>query len=141
MSTSVTAVRPRPGLWSSASADAAERRMRRGVYVTYGLLFFNTLTFFPGLSIVHIPSFIGKGLAQAALPAALLMALSLNRKLVVRPNVFLCLVCLLVLTTFVTAIDPQHLSNVFRTFRLAGYVVALWLLTPWWGRRDMLLVR
>jgi hypothetical protein len=30
---------------------------------------------------------------------------------------------------------------VFRTFRLAEFVVALWLLTPWWGRRDMLLLR
>ena len=24
---------------------------------------------------------------------------------------------------------------------MAGFVAALWLLTPWWGRRDLLLVR
>ena len=29
----------------------------------------------------------------------------------------------------------------YRTFRLAEFVAALWLLTPWWGRRDMLLLR
>ena len=29
----------------------------------------------------------------------------------------------------------------YRTFRLAEFVAALWLLTPWWGRRDLLLFR
>ena len=31
--------------------------------------------------------------------------------------------------------------RLYRTFRLAEFVAVLWLLTPWWGRRDMLLVR
>jgi O-antigen ligase len=141
MSAPVTAVRPQRGLPLRASADATERRIRRRIYVTYGLLFFNTLTFYPGLSVLHIPSIVGKGLAQAALPVALLMALSLNRKLIVRPNVFLCLVSLLVLGSLIAALQPQHVSTVFRTFRLAGFVAGLWLLTPWWGRRDLLLVR
>jgi hypothetical protein len=30
---------------------------------------------------------------------------------------------------------------VYRTFRLAEFFAVLWLLTPWWGRRDLLLVR
>jgi hypothetical protein len=30
---------------------------------------------------------------------------------------------------------------VYRTFRLAEFVTVLWLLTPWWGRRDLLLIR
>ena len=42
---------------------------------------------------------------------------------------------------FVTALQPQHFGTVYRTFRLAEFVAALWLLTPWWGRRDLLLVR
>jgi hypothetical protein len=141
MSASVTAVRPRRSLSSRTPADVTERRIRRRIYVTYGLLFFNTLTFYPGLSVVHIPSIVGKGLAQAVLPVALLMALSLNRKVIVRPNVFLCLVSLLVLGSFIAALQPEHFSTVFRTFRLAGFVAGLWLLTPWWGRRDLLLVR
>jgi hypothetical protein len=41
----------------------------------------------------------------------------------------------------VTTLQPQGLSTVYRCFRLAAFVVALWLLTPWWGRRDLLLVR
>src|SRR5579862_394069 len=140
MSTSVTAVRPR-SLASRASADAAERRTRRRFYLTYGLLLFNTLTFYPGMSVLHFPGVVGKGLQQGALPLALLLALSLNRRLIIRPNVFLCLVSLLVLGSLITILQPEHLGAMFRVFRLAEFVAALWLLTPWWGRRDLLLVR
>jgi len=38
-------------------------------------------------------------------------------------------------------LQPQHVGTIFRTFRLVGFVVCLWLLTPWWGRRDLLLLR
>jgi O-antigen ligase len=141
MSASITAVRPRRGILLGASADTAEHQIRRRLYITYGLLFFNTLTFYGGMSVLHIPGIVGKGLAQGVLPVALIMALSLNRKVVLRPNVFLCLLTVLVLTSFIAVLQPQHLSSVFRTFRLAGFVAGLWLLTPWWGRRDMLLVR
>jgi hypothetical protein len=141
MSATVTAVRPRRGLTSRASADATDRRVRRRIYITYGLFYFNTLTFYSGMSVLHIPGIVGKGLQQGALPAALLMALSLNRKIVVRPNVFLCLVSLLVLGALITTLQAQHLGEVFRFFRLAEFAVGLWLLTPWWGRRDLLLVR
>jgi O-Antigen ligase len=105
------------------------------------MLVFNTMTFYPGVSFIHIPSAVGKGLSQATLPVALLVIISLNRRGVIRPNVFLCLVSLLVLGAFFATMQPQHFGTIYRTFRLAGYVGALWLLTPWWGRRDMLLVR
>jgi hypothetical protein len=141
MSSYAVLTRPRRGIAPAAPPDTIERRMRRRFYITYGLLFFNTLTFYPGLSVVHIPSAVGKGLAQAVLPVALVMALSLNRKAIIRPNVFLCLVSLLVLGSFIAALEPQHFSTVLRTLRLAGFVAGLWLLTPWWGRRDLLLVR
>ena len=80
MSATITAVRPRRSLASRTSADATERRIRRRIYITYGLLFFNTLTFFSGTSVMHIPGVVGKGLQQGALPVAVLMALSLNRR-------------------------------------------------------------
>ena len=105
-----------------ASAEARERRVRRRIYITYGLLFFNTLTFYTGISILHIPSTVGKGVAQAALPVALLMALSLNHKVILRPNVFLCLVSLLVLGALITSLQPQHFGTVLRTFRFAEFV-------------------
>jgi len=92
-------------------------------------------------ALVHIPGAIGKGLTQGALPVALLVALTINRKIVLRPNVFLCLAFLLATEAVVTALQPHSFGTVYRTFRMVEFVAALWLLTPWWGRRDLLLVR
>jgi hypothetical protein len=132
---------PRRGIWPAAAPQTDERRLRRRVYLAYAVLFCNGLTFYPGYSFLPIPGSVGKAIAQSMLPLALVLALSLNRKIMLRPNVFLCLVTLIVLGAFLTAMQPQHFGTVFRTFRLAGFVVALWLMTPWWGRRDLLLVR
>jgi O-antigen ligase len=137
---SVIALRRRPGVSSLDSAEARARSVRRGVGVAWALLYFNTLTYVPG-GLLHVPSHIGKALAQAALPLALLVALTVNPKMRLRPNVFLCIVSLFVLDTVITCTAGPHLGEVFRTFRLAEFVAALWLLTPWWGRQDMLLLR
>lgn len=141
MSSSATLIRPRRRILPAAPPLTGERLVQRRVYLAWALMFLNALTWYQGYSFIHVPGIIGKGVAQAALPAALLVILSLNRKLVVRPNVFLCLVTLIVLGAFVPALQPQHFGTILRTFRLAGFVVGLWLLTPWWGRRDLLLVR
>jgi O-Antigen ligase len=141
MSSSATVVRPKRGILLAAPPLTSERLIRRRVYLTWGLLYFNTLTFFPELSLIHLPSSVGKGLAQATLPLALLCALSVNRRVLVRPNVFLCLVSLIALETVLTTLQPQHVGTIYRTARLIGFVVCLWLLTPWWGRRDLLLLR
>jgi hypothetical protein len=97
------------------------------------------MTFVPG-ALLHIPSIVGTGLTQGALPLALLVALTVNPKVRLRPNIFLCLVCLLLVDTVITCTSAQHLGTVYLTFRLAEFVTALWLLTPWWGRDDMLLL-
>src|SRR5262249_16605173 len=53
-----------------------------------------------------------------------------------------CLVGLLVIEAIVTAMSAQFpRGTAYRTFRLAEFAVVLWLLSPWWGRRDLLLVR
>jgi hypothetical protein len=144
MTYSRVAFRPRQGvrlLTQAQAGERLERSVRVRVGVAWGLLFFNTLTFFPQVSFIPIPGTIGKAIAQAALPAALLVALSVNPKVIVRPNVLLCLVSLLVVGAVLPMLQPQSFGIVFRTFRMAGFVAGLWLLTPWWGRRDLLLVR
>jgi hypothetical protein len=137
---SAIALRRRPGVTSLDSAETRALSVRRRVGVAWALLFFNTLTYSPG-GLLHLPNHVGKGLAQAALPLALLVILTVNPKLRLRPNVFLCLMSLLVLDTVITVTAGPHLGELYRTFRLAEFVAALWLLTQWWGRRDMLLVR
>ncbi|HEY1822523.1 MAG TPA: hypothetical protein VGG83_21570 [Trebonia sp.] len=141
MSTATTVLRPRRGILLTAPPLTSERLIRRRLYLTWGLLYFNTLTFFAHVSFIPIPSAVGKGIQQAALPLALLCALSLNRKVLLRPNVFLCLVSLIALETILTTLQPQHVGTIYRCARFVGFVVCLWLLTPWWGRRDMLILR
>lgn len=128
--------RPAPAL---SPAEMHARSVRRRVGVAWGLLILNCLTYYG--SAIHIPNTLGKVIQQGALWAALLVALTVNRRVVVRPNVFLCLVSLLVIEAMVTTLHPQYVGTVYRFVRLAGFVAVLWLLTPWWGRRDLLLVR
>jgi hypothetical protein len=141
MSSSVTALRSYRGAVPLDPAEARDRSVRRRVNVVWGLLYLDTLTFVHGTSLLPIPNIVGKGLTQGALPLAIVVALTVNPKVKLRPNVFLCIVCLLVLDTVITSMQPQHLGTLYRTFRLAEFVAALWLLTPWWGRSDMLLFR
>ena len=138
MSTSVAALRPGRGV-PLPVAEARDRSVRRRIGIVWGLLVLNVMGYTGAL--VHIPGVIGKGITQGALPVALLVALTINRKIVIRPNVFLCLVLLLAAEAIVTALRPQAFGTVYRTFRMVEFVAALWLLTPWWGRRDLLLVR
>ena len=138
MSTSVAALRPGRGV-PLPVAEARDRSVRRRIGIVWGLLVLNVMGYTGAL--VHIPGAIGKGVTQGALPVALLVALTINRKIVIRPNVFLCLVLLLAAEAIVTALRPLAFGTVYRTFRMVEFVAALWLLTPWWGRRDLLLVR
>jgi PST family polysaccharide transporter len=137
---SVAVLRPAWGFSRPATAAARrERLVNRRAAIAWSLLILNVLTYYGTL--VHVPSGFGKLITQGALPAALLVALTANRRVIIRPNVFLCLVSLLVVEAIITSLEPQHFGTVYRTFRLAEFVVALWLLSPWWGRRDLLLVR
>ena len=141
MSSYVTALRPHLGALPLNPAQARERSILRRINVAWGLLFLNTMTFVAGYSVLGIPSKVGKGIAQGALPLAILVLLTVNPKVKVRPSVFLCMLGALAVDAVLTATQSPHLGTYFRTFRLAEFVVALWLLTPWWGRRDLLLLR
>jgi hypothetical protein len=129
-----------PGTLQMNPAQARERSVRRRISAAWGLLYLNTLVY-TNLSILHLPSKIGQVITQGALPLAILLILTVNPKLRVRPNVFLCLMSLLVLGTILADTVPQSFGSVYRTVRFAEYIAALWLLTPWWGRRDMFLLR
>lgn len=129
-------------------ADTMDRSVRWRIGVAWLLLFLNTLTFYPGTwtgqhLVLPIPHRVGELITQGALPAALLVVLTVNRRLLIRPNVFLCLLSLLITGAIISALGHQggQVGTMYRTLRFAGFVVTLWLLTPWWGRRDMLLLK
>jgi O-Antigen ligase len=140
MSSYATVLRPSRGRPLLAPAEERERWVRRRVGTVWGLLVLNTITY--SGAVVHIPSVVGKGITQGALPVALIVALAANRRVIIRPNVFLCLVSLLALEAILTCTQAQFfVGAIYRTFRLAEFVAVLWLISPWWGRRDLLLVR
>src|SRR5215475_4625598 len=86
--------------------EAHERSIKRRVGLAWGLIVFNVLTFYPGFSFIPIPSMVGKLITQGALLAGLFAVLSVNRRLIVRPNIFLCLVSLLAIEAMVTTLQP-----------------------------------
>jgi hypothetical protein len=140
MSTSVVRLRRYPGVLRLDAAATKERSILRRVKAAYALLFFNTLSYAPG-GVIDLPSKVGKALPNGALPLALLVALSVNPKIKLRPNVFLCVVGLLVADAILTASQQTHVGTDYRTVRFIEFFIGLWLLTPWWGRSDMMLFR
>jgi O-antigen ligase len=132
--------RPRPG--AMTEAQAYDRWVKRKVEIVWALLFLNVLTWSPKVSIFPVPSSVGKVITQAVLPVALFVALTANRRVKLRPSVFLCLVSLLALEAVLTCLNAQYLrGTAYRTFRFGEFAATLWLLSPFWERRDMLLAR
>lgn len=140
---SVEALRARP--FSRAKglvgADARDRWLQRRVWATWGLLTFNVLPFGSG-SLIPIPATVGKIFPQLSLIVAVVLALTCNKKMAIRPSVFMVLVSLLALECVLTEFFAEYPTGTgFRTSRFILFVVVMWLLTPYWGREDMLLVR
>ncbi|WP_328521983.1 O-antigen ligase family protein [Kribbella sp. NBC_00359] len=141
MSTEVAG--PKLGAAVGRRLVAPERRRRRRVQLVWALLVLNVMTFFPGAPhIIPIPGSVGKLIAQSSLVVALMVVLTVNRPARIRPSVYMFLAGLLAAEALVASIRAEFLFGaLFRTSRLFLFVLVLWLLTPWWTRRDLLLVR
>jgi hypothetical protein len=140
------ALRRAPRSAPRSAGAASERSARRLVRATWFLLVLNVLTFYPRTwsgepLVLPIPSAVGKLVTQGALPVALLLALAVNRRRVIRPSMYLGLYSLLIVEVVISALQARHFGTIYRTFRLATFVSTLWLLTPWWGRKDFFLVK
>jgi hypothetical protein len=148
MATSVVSFQARRAVRSLRPAEADDRQVRIRVGIVWGLVFLNVLTFYKGTwnqlpLIVPIPSAIGQLMTQGSLPAALLLAWTLNRRMLIRPNVFLSLLTLLLIEAVISAINPNGhiIGTLYRTVRLGEFVAILWLLSPYADRRDLLFVK
>lgn len=114
----------------------------RLLLLVWALLLFNVLAPSANPTLVPIPRSIAQALAQGSLVLALGFALLLNRRLVIRPNHLLVLLTGLAVMSLVASLHNEFVfGSVYRGLRLLGFVACLWLLTPWWGRRDMVLLR
>ena len=124
------------------SLPTGRRRLRR-VQLVWALLVLNVMTYFAGAPhLLPIPGAGGKALTQFALVAAFALVLTVNRPAAVRPSVFILLLMLLAGEALLTSLSADFVAGaVYRSARLLVFVVVLWLLSPWWGRDDLLLVR
>jgi hypothetical protein len=135
--------RPLPWARKQLSRGAGlQGKVEARVGLAWALLFFNILSYDRTGALIPLPNSVGKVITQGVLPLAIFVVLSVNRKAAIRPNVFLCLVSLLAIEAVFTAIGAQYpRGTMFRTFRLAAFVSVLWLLTPYWGRDRLILLR
>lgn len=128
------AARPRPEL--------DERAVPALVLAAWMALFVNVLAFAGNATVFPVPRPVGQAITQGALGLSLGLALLANRRRVVRPHLFVVLLTMLAAIAVMVSFHNAFLfSSVFRAFRLLGFVTVLWLLSPWFGRRDMLLLR
>lgn len=135
---------PSPALRRAQSAVAAttDASVRRRIAWIWGLLFLNVLPYSARSNLVPIPVTLGKVVTQGALVVAVLLAISVNRKVLLRPNLFLLLLTVLCVTSLMMSVRGYFgFGSTIRAARLCAMVAVLWLLTPWWGRHDLLLLR
>jgi hypothetical protein len=108
----------------------------------WGVLFFNVLAFAEVPTLVPIPNTLGRLLTQGALILAVALALLANPRGVVRPSLVMVLLSVLAIVALMVSIHSEFpVGSTYRAFRLIGFTLVLWLLTPWWGRPDLPLLR
>jgi hypothetical protein len=126
----------------SSGGPAVTGALLRGPLPAWAALFLNVLAFLGASPLFPIPGPVGQAIAQGALPVALLLALLANPSGIIRPNVVLVLYSLMAFTALMASLYSEFFyGSTYRAVRLAGFVLTLWLLTPWWGRPDLPLVR
>lgn len=113
----------------------------RRVTLIWALLFLNAIGTAGPKSVIPIPHRFDQLITQGSLPVAFVLALTVNRKVLIRPNWFLGLFSLLAVTSVMMSIRLVSVGTAYRGFRLAAFIVVLWLLTPWWRERGLVLLR
>ena len=122
--------------------SASSRWVQRRLNIIWALLIFNVLPPAGVPAILTLPQRIAQLLTMGALAVAFVLALSLNRRLLIRANVVLGLYTVLAVLSLVASVrGTAGLGGLLRSARLAGFLSVLWLLTPWWGQRDLVLAR
>lgn len=142
--TAVRSAAGAPGLYRGGAirdSQPDDHWVQRRIGIIWGLLFFNALGFL-GPSLLPIPKPVAQVFTMGALLLALLLVVCLNPRLEIRPNLVLALASVLAVTATMTGLRGMAGAGAnLRSARLLCLLAVLWLLTPWWGRRDLLLAR
>ena len=131
-----------PDVASSRPLRTDATQIPRCVLASWLALFVNVLAPAANPTVIPIPRPVFQAVAQGSLVLAVAFALLANRRLVVRPNLFMMLLTALAVSSLIVSLHNEFfVGSVYRGVRLLAFVACLWLLTPWWGRRDMVLLR
>ena len=115
--------------------------MISGPLLAWIAIFVNVMPF-QGTSALSIPASAGQALAQGMVFVALVLALLANPGVVIRPNVLLTLLTAMAVLALMVSIHNEFVVGAtYRAVRLMIFVAVLWVLTPWWGRPDLPLLR
>ena len=126
----------------AVAARAGAKSLLRSPRLVWAALFVNVLAFSGLPTLIPIPTTIGQMVTQGALILAFVFALMANPRGVIRPNLFLLLLTALAVIALMVSIHNEFLvGSTYRACRLIGFTAVLWLLTPWWGRSDFMLLR
>ncbi|MFC8501705.1 O-antigen ligase family protein [Pedococcus sp. NPDC057267] len=124
------------------SLRTGAKEVPRLLLLAWGSLLLNVLPPYGAASFLPIPHAMNQAIAQGSLLVAIVLALLVNPRIVIRPNLFLVLVSTMAVVALIVSIHSEFIvGSTYRAIRLCGFVLALWLLTPWWGRRELLLLR
>lgn len=130
-----------PGL-TGGRLTRVDVRRRRLLTAVWGTLFLNVLAFSGLPTVFPIPGVVGQLVTQGTLPLALMLALMANPRGVMSANPMLLILTLAgVVAAMVSLHNEFLLGSMFRAARFLAFLGVLWLLTPWFHRRDMLLLR
>jgi hypothetical protein len=125
----------------SFPSPAVAGPLLKGPLPAWIALYLNVMPF-QGASVLPIPHPLGQALVQGMVLVALLLALLANPGMVLRPNAFLTLLTAMgVLALAVSIHNDFVVGSTYRALRLLLFILVLWVLTPWWGRPDLPLLR
>ncbi|GAB7007658.1 membrane protein [Nocardioides sp. AN3] len=114
----------------------------RRLLAAWAALFLNVLPFARAATMLPIPTIVGQLIVQGSLALAFILALIANPRKLVRPNLYVVLITAMCLIALMTS--PHNIfmrGSTFRAVRFAGFALVMWLLSPYWGRRDLALLR
>lgn len=139
-----TAQRPTPLVRAQWRRPADNKSAVPGlVLAAWAALVVNALTFAGiGVMLLPIPVMVGQLITQGSLVLALFLALAANPRGLLRPNLFLVLLTVFAVLGLMVSVHNEFVvGSTYRASRFLLFILVLWLLTPWWGRPDMLLLR
>ena len=128
--------------FTSVSHRAGLQRLPLLLALVWAAQFLNVMAFAHSPTVVPIPDILGQLITQGALVGALALALLLNPKGVVRPHLYLVGFTVMAVVALSVSIHSEFFQgSTFRATRFLVFMAVLWLVSPWFGRRDMALLR